>query len=526
MNSDRLAEMLKNQINLYLLSFVLIISFFFKFPSIWNRSIWYDDAITLLETAGNAKPSWPTIPEQARIAKNQFIGKPSLSKIAVDLKRTDIHPPIYYWILSLWRRLFGFSIETARMFSLFCSTVSVIILYFILKTAKFKRPFIPTIIYALSFGAVHFGGEARAYALGELLILLGALFACLAIATTNKSEKKSKYFSIAMAVSLGFALLTNYLTLFPIVAIFIWFLCVRIFENRSLDSIIYPIITVLIFIPWLPTFINHVSARPHQNVGYKGEYYEIIKIVKMNIINIITVVPNNFYLFFKSITSYPLYSRIVCALILFLLLNTIFFIFKNYQDVDKRSLSLFVGLAFAPSLGLFGMDFLFNKNLSASRYIMFGGFSIVVLLSYGISQLKSKIPLTVALMIFLPLQIFGNNWISERSHYQSGSNYRSFAKKIKNSSKKSKIVAIGGGYGRGIPGAIIYELSEYDIIVVINKKTNIKQLCNDFRSYDEVWIAFSDLDKPEIKLLKCLMETNSWKVVDQDKSYARLNRII
>ena len=127
---------------------LLVISVSARLPGLVSRSIWYDESITLLVTAGNAQPSWPQESGPASMAKTQFRGTPALTEIAIDLHKTDVHPPVYFWLLSLWRQWMGFSIETARVFSLLCSTGAVLILYLLLHVGKVEHPAVPSLIFA------------------------------------------------------------------------------------------------------------------------------------------------------------------------------------------------------------------------------------------------------------------------------------------------------------------------------------------------------------------------------------------
>ena len=75
-----------------------------------HASIWYDEAITLLTSSGHAHVDWS-------LGRTQFTPTLDLRGILVDLYRQDVHPPLYFWSLAIWRVVFGASIEVARGFS-------------------------------------------------------------------------------------------------------------------------------------------------------------------------------------------------------------------------------------------------------------------------------------------------------------------------------------------------------------------------------------------------------------------------
>ena len=65
-----------------------------------NSSIWYDEAITMLTTSGHAQLNWA-------LGLAQFKPSANLAKIVSELYQQDVHPPLYFWTLALWRVAFG-----------------------------------------------------------------------------------------------------------------------------------------------------------------------------------------------------------------------------------------------------------------------------------------------------------------------------------------------------------------------------------------------------------------------------------
>ena len=79
--------------DLLALGFLVLITVIVRVPGVFNRAIWYDEAITLLETAGHAIPTWSGLPTPARTQKELLEGSPSLGEVATGLRETDVHPP-------------------------------------------------------------------------------------------------------------------------------------------------------------------------------------------------------------------------------------------------------------------------------------------------------------------------------------------------------------------------------------------------------------------------------------------------
>lgn len=513
---------LPNQYKIWLLIGLLIFSVVIRLPGLFSRAIWYDEAITLLETTGNARPSWPQKPVSASTAKKLFEGAPTLIKIAKDLRQTDIHPPVYYWLLSLWRRWISFSLENARAFSLVCSIGSILALYLILNAGKIKRPIIPSLIYATSTNAVFFGHEARAYALASLMIGMGTLFAYLASEVALRNKTHLAIYSTAMAICCGVAFQTNYLTLFSACIILLWFL-ICLWPASRFIAVVSLLLAVSIWLIGLPSFLKQLGMRTHQAVGFVGIFPEITKIIKMNMDVICTL------MFRNNILNLLLLAVLLWVLIVMMLI-TATQIRRHWFETNRKLLVLFFGLACAPSLGLFMMDLIFDKNLANSRYLMLAGPALSVILAYGItlpiSSLRAMRIILLAILLIFQMAVI--NWGFERSSCQGGSNMRSLAITIKTSSSHSHIVVIGVGYGRGDPGSIIYELDDEAMIVVLDKDSKIEELMADLQEYDDIWVVYSSDRKTaniENNLLNHIQKSGRYMKVFHEQSAIHLRKI-
>lgn len=141
---------------------------------ITERSIWFDEAF-----------SWTLA--------SQF----GLSEV-ITRTAQDVHPPLYYLILSAWVSVFGQSLLAMRLLSVLLGTAAVLAAFLVGKAAirafeciakQGRDPSIiaPTedgtwlgmsfaILLAVSPFQIHWSGEVRMYSLLTLLFLLSVLF--------------------------------------------------------------------------------------------------------------------------------------------------------------------------------------------------------------------------------------------------------------------------------------------------------------------------------------------------------------
>ena len=163
-----------------------------------------DEQYTLFLTAGTPRPAWPEAPFPAGLARTLQTGRTDLITIGRDLRRTDVHPPLYFWLVSLWRRLFGPGLLTARLLSaglgVGCLALTGI------AAALARVP--PGWAMGLTLGCYGFSytaSVARGFALADCLLLGGAV--CLL------APRRAWRYGLAGGL-FGAAVLTNYLALF------------------------------------------------------------------------------------------------------------------------------------------------------------------------------------------------------------------------------------------------------------------------------------------------------------------------
>lgn len=127
---------------------ILLIAFFLRVHDIGGQSLWHDEGNTYVQTTRN-------FAESAENASR------------------DIHPPLYYWIITVWTRFMGDTEAGLRSLSLFASLITVATTYAIGKRLFGFVPAVLAMIFiSLNTFSIYYAQEARMYA---LLAMLGAL---------------------------------------------------------------------------------------------------------------------------------------------------------------------------------------------------------------------------------------------------------------------------------------------------------------------------------------------------------------
>lgn len=180
----------------------------------WLRGPEYDEGYTAFVIGSAPRPDWPARPFRVGDMRAAFAPAPGPWAIAGNLRRTDVHPPLYFWVVWAWRRLFGPDLLVTRLLSVAFSLGALA------AVAEFARaaalPAIPALLITLGcFGFVETGIVARGFALAQCLTLWGLVL-------TLRAAKGSTGPALGAGLLLGAGSFTNYLAGFPAAVSLLW----------------------------------------------------------------------------------------------------------------------------------------------------------------------------------------------------------------------------------------------------------------------------------------------------------------
>lgn len=187
----------------------------------------YDEGYTAFVTAADPRPVWPAAPFRVDTVRLAFRAAPSPVRIADNLRRTDVHPPLYFWAVWAWRRLFGPDLFTTRLLSVLFSLGALGCLAALARRAYY--PVLPALIVTLgAYGFVEPGIVARSFAMAQCLALAGLLRTL----QGGLAESGGARRVLHAGLLLGAASFTNYLAAFTGAAAFVWLVWLQ--PRRSL----------------------------------------------------------------------------------------------------------------------------------------------------------------------------------------------------------------------------------------------------------------------------------------------------
>jgi hypothetical protein len=166
----------------------------------WNRSAEYDEQYTFFVTSGTPRPAWPDQTVLAGDVVQAQAGHAGVAAIARDLRRTDVHPPLYFWAVALWRPIVGDGLFAVRLLSVLCGLGAIAAVGSIARRCEIS-PALAMLLTLGCYGFAYTGAIARGFALAQMLTLVG-----LAAGLRGRH--------LLAGMLLGGAVLTNYLAVF------------------------------------------------------------------------------------------------------------------------------------------------------------------------------------------------------------------------------------------------------------------------------------------------------------------------
>jgi hypothetical protein len=151
---------------------VLLLAALVLTAAAWCRGAEYDEQYTLFLTSGTPRPAWPATVFPAGTVAAVQAGHATLAGIVRDLRATDVHPPLYFWVALGWRWVFGPGLFVLRLLSVLFGLVSIWLVGVIAGRSAI-RPALAMLLTLGCYGFVYTNAIARNFAPAEMLTLSG-----------------------------------------------------------------------------------------------------------------------------------------------------------------------------------------------------------------------------------------------------------------------------------------------------------------------------------------------------------------
>ena len=233
-----------------LLVLILLLAFGLRFYRLGDQSLWNDEGTSVA------------------------LAQRDLVSIARDSAH-DIHPPLYYWLLSGWVRLSGISEAAVRSFSGLLGVVLVALTYALGRLLAGRWIGLSAaFLAAINPFQVYYAQEARMYMLLAVLTAASMLSLVILIDRSRRSQPAIPVYAVLVLLEAA-GLYTHYSFVFVVAALNLAYLLWLALTWRSAAPgntqrpvrrlacwVILQIAVLLLYLPWLPTAIHQVTSWP------------------------------------------------------------------------------------------------------------------------------------------------------------------------------------------------------------------------------------------------------------------------
>lgn len=231
--------------------------------SLWiglRQSVWFDEAYSIL------------------VAK-QPVGE------LVHLVGLDTHPPLYYILLKTWAGLFGWTEISLRSMSAIALVLAIIVAGLLVRKLFGARIAIGTVLLLMIAPLIlRYGFEIRMYSLGMLI----GVAATYALVVANERARGYRKWLVAYGLLVVIGMYTMYSLALLWIAHVAWILYLQKKHKYSMKRLgewagAY-IGAAILFIPWLPTFLQQATNDALAPIGQLMNAEQILGITSFNIL--------------------------------------------------------------------------------------------------------------------------------------------------------------------------------------------------------------------------------------------------
>ncbi len=399
----------------------------------------------------------------------------------VDIFRTapeDLHPPLYFFLLHGWFKLFGDAEFSARLLSTLFGLLSVFAI-FKLGSLLFDEEtgLIASLIMSVSVFHVYYSQELRSYTLMAFLAIASFYFFCAYLKQEGRSHRY-----LVWNIVLSFLLLyTHSFAVLVVLTQNLCFLLNLLFGGRTARTKVRPWVLsqFFLFISYLPWIISAIKTTA---------------ITRHNI-----WIPKPSLLTFAG--AFYKYAGSVPVLILFGL--AVLFLVLYYRSYSRSKFFYFLLVWLFITVGVpFAVSLIFTP-VYVYRYLIAGSVPAYLLVAFSIRSLRLRWlrwAMVIALVIFSLMGVYASYATIDKEQWREAASY------VDAHAQKGDLVVFSAGYCQMIfdhyskkEGLVKREFPKlvYRTSLLIDDNSrevteqNVKELPKLTEGYDRVWLVIS-----------------------------------
>lgn len=481
-----------------LLIVVFSLGTFLRLYRLGSNSLWLDEAVSI------------------------WFANRSLGDIFLMQPGGDVHPPLYYLILSLWIKAFGSGEFQVRLLSAAFGVISIPLVYIIVKNLfrNSLAALVSAFIFSISPFHIYYSQESRMYSLLTFFVLLSIFFMVKMLSIGNQKEevRKTLFYSVDYVLSTAAALYCHNIALFLPIAQNLFFITFwRRHKSLLKLWVLSEAIILLLWAPWASFFLKQSS------VVQKGFYAP--RITFESIANVFAIFNNGpaFWLFNWMDIGHLNLVKGRLVLLTFIFFGALFLIGVFSMRHNPRPLVFLLFTFLVPV----GAEVLIGLKLPilATQTLIWSSVPYYVLVARGIVALKNR---WVFAMIIVFISILNSSALYKYFTEFEKERWDLAARYVAEYLDKNDLILFSSGFGQ-IP--FDYYLGRYHKLNVeehgIPQDLSEKRMTLDrlpgleklIRDHKRIWIIYSHewftdpqrLSKAALEKSYCLFKERSFK---------------
>ncbi len=427
-----------------------------------HRSTEYDENYSVFVTGGLARPDWSSRPFTAAGVATVFTDQADVAKVNHLMRTTDVHPPLYFWALSVWRNVAGSDLSALRGFSIIFALATLLVWMQIAWVAGLP-PLILGSILALSYGFEITSHIVRGYALAQFFLALAVWAAIVGRSTAQRSDASALVRAGLAGLAGGLACFTHYFAVFPVAVILGWMVLTSpTWEKRFRVAMAAGLPCLLLVAAAGEVWLAQRAVSAGQAVGQFPILSPLAAAARLAQYNAASL-----------LGGLPLYvpagflRTAVGGGLIVVLAGLLVAILAQWRNLGPlRWLWLFG--AIAPSLGLLPMGLLFGAMPIELRYLILSAPFVAALVAAAAGAWMQKAPLLATVGLGAMLSLQGVSAIGMVFHPATQQPFRAASTTLTAAISTSTLVLVPFGQdGVGIVGSMLREMRPDQPVLVL-----------------------------------------------------------
>lgn len=339
---------------------------------------------------------------------------------------SDVHPPLYYWILKSWTELFGTAELGLRSLSTLFAAATIVMTFFLTRRLFGRKVALLSLLFLmLSPMLVRYADEARMYTMAAFIVVS----ATYALVKANESQQKRWWVIYGILVALG--MWTHYFTALVWLAHWAWRAWSTYVRGVSFKTwlkkffskewVVAHVIAVGVFLPWVYFMVKQLGV-----VQASGFWISPVS----------TDTPTNYltnifyYLEHGQAQGWLALALIAVVILLVVLIPKVY---KRLTISEKSNFMLVLSIALVPVILLFLTSLPPLRPSFVERYLVPSTIAFMVFMAVVLVVGTNKwrpILRALPILVISGMMIFGITNVYKYGNYNKNTNFHIVTRQV------------------------------------------------------------------------------------------------